>query len=188
MERPLKTHRTSKQMEQAIRDSLLPLTYPEQVINCPSVSGAEFYMAEKDLPGIFDKEKHNSVLVAKGIMSQGTREGIHQQYSIVHGGEYFTKFCVFSDAETATFSINGKVITKFVNLEAYVWYDFFECPINSWTAPYGQRFLNVTYKHVENVIGARQCAIKIVYVSCNDKTRAETIQVGHTNYEKTLKQ
>jgi hypothetical protein len=184
MERPNKTQRVNVPMEQAIHDSLLPLTYPEQVINYPSVCGAEFYMAETDLPGIFDKEKHNSVLVSKGIISE-YNGGNDQLYSIIQAGEYFTKFCLFSNAKEVTFRINGKVITQFVDLKAYVWYDFFECPINSWVAPYGQRFLEVVYKQVENEIGSQQCAIKVIYVSCNDKTRSEAIQVGHANYKKT---
>jgi hypothetical protein len=188
MERPTKTQCTPKSMQDAIRDSVIPLTYPKKVINMPSICGAEIYMADKDLFGIFDKEKHNSVLVSKGITSQGTGSGIHQQYSIIHGGSYFTKFCVFSDAESAEFMINGEVITRFVNLKAYVWYWFFEGPINSWAAPYGQRFLDVKYKQDENVIGSRQCAIKVIYISCDDKTLADAIEIGYTNYEKTLKE
>jgi hypothetical protein len=68
----------------------------------------------------------------------------HQQYSLLQMGEYCVQFRLPANAR-ATFDVNGVIVTKWKDLIAGVWYDLFECPVNLFVVPYGQRFLSVDY-------------------------------------------
>lgn len=157
-----------------IQEALVPLSYPDVSIEKPSTVGYAYLTAKRDLPQ-FDPAIHNAVMFDQEVSPSGNNSRI-VQYSIPQMGEFCLKFRLSSDADRATFSVFGMEVSSFANLKAGIWYDLFNCPVNLFVAPYGQRFLDVEYKGEGSTITFR-------YLSTNNETREDAIKKSYQKIE-----
>ena len=155
------------EIREKIRNTLMPLNYPSTSITSPSTVGYAYLTAGKDLPE-FDPNIHNAVMFDQMVRPL-TGSDIAVQYSIPQIGEFCLQFRLSTDSSRVTFDVNGVVVSKWNDLRSGVWYDLFECPVNLFAAPYGQRFLIVDY----STEGSRD--VTFGYLSTDEKTRQDAV-------------
>lgn len=161
----------------ALQKALVPLSYPNNIDDIPDFSGGIF-TADKDYPGIFN-ETHNAVMFIGTAYKYDMNDEM-TYYPIIpyYYGEYALKFSLWGDASLVEFIENGNVITRYTDVKADEWYDFCTIPVNLYAISRGQCFLRVKYLDFEPQ------SIKCIYLSCDDKTRRQTIIQGSTAYNR----
>lgn len=161
------------ELRKKIWKSLVPLEYPSTSIASPSTVGYAYLTAEKDLPE-FDPNIHNAVMFDQLVRPRTVyaETASYIQYSIPQIGEFCLQFRLSSHARSVTFTINGVTVSEREDVHGETWYNLFDCPVNLFAAPYGQRFLIVDY----SADGNRDVIFR--YLSTDEKTRQNAIDVA----------
>lgn len=154
----------------SIYDTYYPLSYPDGIVYNP----VNVLSLDSKQVNFCKNGKHNAVQVAVKV-KQYMQEGVIQMISIPQAGSFITHFRLRKSADRVTLIVNGIEIYTIHDLVAGVWYNIFTCPINSYTIPYGQRFLEIRYngdivdvpKHME-----------ILYLDPDDETNRHIVDLA----------
>lgn len=159
-------------ISEKIRKSLVPLRYPDGPI--AKNSRTEYTYLTTLIPD-FNSDVYNAVLFDLDVRpSIGCDSNRCLLYSIPQIGEFCLQFCLPVNASRSAFQVNGYILSAQTDLQCGVWYDLFECPVNLFSASYGDRFLNVDY----SADGPRTVTFR--YLSTDEKTRQSAIAASRT--------
>jgi hypothetical protein len=165
-------------IQDALHKALVPLNYPSVLLRAGHTLGCAYSHTEHmDNPSDYtlDKTVNNAVQFMSRVKPNSTLCN-DIQYSIPQEGEFLCGFKLPANAESAEFVVNGVIVTKFEKLSEGMRYELFDVPVNAFTAPYGQRFLNVKY------VNKGDHKAIFIQLACNEETRSEAIRVGQAAY------
>ena len=159
--------------ENKIRKSYIPTFYPEE----PVENFLGDFKLDSDMIQSFDPAKHNSIQVVVSVYPIASTPQ-NAQYSIPQAATFISHFRINSPIDNADFQICGVSIKSFGELIPGIWYNLYDCPINIYTVPYGQRFINIKYKFPDD-----RPVLDIKYIACDNSTHLKALELDRYNRE-----